>query len=136
MHLNSKYALLNLRVKYGSVVLLTILLFLLILFSSIYYQTYDSYKSTGTFKDNKISITIPSSDTAKITSSNFLKIRNKKYQFSILSVSESEYLFELNETYQTIEIQIDKYFYDNEILSITFYRNRQRIIEKLFYLLK
>ena len=54
--MNDKYAFLNLKVKYSYIVFVCTLLFLLILLSSIHYQTYDSYKSTGTYKNNKISI--------------------------------------------------------------------------------
>ena len=134
--MNNKYALLNIKVKYGYIVFAFLLLFLLILLSSIYYKTYDSYRTTGTYNNKILSITIPSDDVAKIISSDFLEIKNKKYKFSILSVSEAEYLFELDNVYQTLEIQLSSSFYDNEILDVTFYRNRQRIIKKILKLLK
>ena len=132
----NKYALLNLKPKYSSFIILSVLLFLLILISSIYFKTYDSYQVTGIVKDNQIYITVLSSDTKNINNSEFLKIANEQFEFSIESVSELEYDITINAYYQTIILFASKKFINNEVIEITFYQNKQRIIEKIFNLLK
>ncbi len=134
--LENKYALLNLKPKYSFVIVFSILLFLLIIFFSIYYKTYDSFKVTGTYLNNQISITLLSSDTKNIIESDYLKIKNQKYKFSIQSISQAEYEVITNTSYQKVALSTSGSFFDNEILEITFYKNKQRIISKIFNLLK
>ena len=133
---DNKYVLLNQKPKYNSLIIFSLLLFLLIIFSSIYYKTYDSFKVTGIYVNKEISITLNSSDVKKIIESEFIKINARKYKVSILSVSQPDYDWTSNVSYQTIILTTSEKFYNNEILEITFYRNKQRIIRKVFNLLK
>jgi len=133
---NNKYALLNFKQKYSLWLIISLLLFGLICFLTIYLKTYDSFKCSGLYLNKKISITVPSSETKNIIKSDYLKVDNKKYNFSIESVSEMEYDWVTNNSYQNIILTTSKSYIENEVLDITFYKNKQRIITKLFNLLR
>lgn len=132
----NKYALLNLKLKYSWIIVISVLLFLLLIFSSIYYKTYDSYKVSGLVNDNNINITVLVKKIGNIIESDYLEINNKKYKFSVESISPVEYDMASNNFYQNITLSTSGNFLDNEVLELTFYKNKQRIITKVINLLK
>jgi len=86
----NKYALLNLKVKYKFIIIFSILLFLIIIFSFIFYKAYDSFKVSGIYLNNEINVTVLESDVKKLLDSKYLEVNGVKYKFSILSVSRLE----------------------------------------------
>ncbi|MBQ6686974.1 MAG: hypothetical protein IJN03_00435 [Bacilli bacterium] len=134
--LNNKYALLNLKLKYSGLIIISLILFLLLIFSSIYYKTYDSFKVSGIIHNTKIVITVFPNDINDIVKSDFFKVNKEKYKFSVESISEVEYDVNSNSFYQKVTLSTSGNFLDNEIVDLTFYKNKQRIINKVINLLK
>lgn len=134
--MNSKYSLLKIKPRYNTIIILSILLFLLIIVFSVCYQTYDSFKITGIYQNSHITITLLAKDTKNIVNSDFLKIKDQKCKFSIESISEPEYEILSDNSYQTIILNVSNVYINNEILELSFYKNKQRIIFKFFNLLK
>ena len=125
--------LLNIKYKNVSfmIVILTISIIALIL--SCFLSTYDKYTVSGIWENNSIAINLPINNSDAVINGKFIKIDNKNYSYNIKSISKlQEYNF-IN--YQTYMINISQDFIDNQVLNITFYYNKQRIIQKIIKLI-
>ena len=133
---NNKYALLNLKPKYNWFIYISILIFLILVGLSIIIKTYDTFKVQGIYLEEKIILRVSPEETKKILDSDYMCVDNKKNKFSVLSVSEIEIDEYTYTNYQTIILSTSNNYIDNLSLDITFYKNKQRIIVKLFNFLK
>lgn len=134
---DNKYSLLNIKVKNNYILMSLFILIVLLIALAYYVKTYDTYKYMGVSFDKKIIINVNSENLDAIISSEYIRVNdNKQARFSILSVSEIQYDETTNRNYQEIIISTSDNYIDNLMLEVTFYNNKQRIITKLFNLLK
>ena len=94
-------------------------------------KIYSSKQYYGIYNDGYISINIDITNSDTIKKSNYIKINNNKYSYSISDIS-SLMADEINNiNYQNYKIYINESFKENEIVKIDFFYNKQRIIKKL-----
>lgn len=131
----NKYVLLNEKVKYKWMLYILILGCIMLFLLTILIKTYDSYKTVGRVVKNQIILNLNVEDINNIITSDFIKINDKKLNFSIESISNASYNDYLNESYQTVILSTSDTIIDNLNLDIIFYKNKQRIIKKIVNLL-
>ena len=126
--MNSYYYLLN--IKYKNYLLSSIFIISLgiLLVLSIKYETYDKETIIGIVSDNNILINVTNNSDA-VQKSSFIKIEGKEYKYSIVNISELMVSGGVN--YQIYTINVKEKFKNNEVVKITFYYNKQKIIRKI-----
>lgn len=132
----NKYALLNIKIKYTWFLIVSLILSLTLIIVAYFTKCYDAYNGVGVFKNHEIALNINVEDINKVLESDFIKINNKRYKFSVLSISDIQYNELAMTNYQTITIEVKEKYIENMYLEITFYSNKQRIITKIYNLLR
>jgi len=132
----NKYALLNIKIKYTWFLIVSLILSLTLIIVAYLTKCYDAYNGVGVFKNHEIALNINVEDINKVLESDFIKINNKRYKFSVLSISDIQYNELAMTNYQTITIEVKEKYIENMYLEITFYSNKQRIITKIYNLLR
>lgn len=119
------------NIKYKNklfIIVFSIILGIILIFSCIAkcYSSYVTYaKESG--KLLEISLPLENSDVVK---GNKIKINNDIYDYKVIEISP---LYEQNYVnYQNYKIKVNKSFKENEVLNVTFYFKKQRIIQKIF----
>ena len=121
--------LLNIKYKNFMLIIIVLAISITIFILSCLLFTYDRYTIYGIWNDNSIIIDVPINNSDAVVKGMFIKIDDKDYSYNIKSISKLQEYNNLN--YQTYQINIPKSFKDNQVLNITFYYNRQRIIKKI-----
>ena len=110
------------------IIVLLIIVYILLILSIILYS-YDSYIYYGKYMDEYLYVSVPITNSDAVRNGILLQIDNKKYSFSIKEISD---IYEINNlNYQDYKLQIKERYQDNEVLKITFYTNKERIIKKI-----
>lgn len=104
-----------------------ILIVLLYFANSMY--TYDNLIVSGIYSEEIISINVLSDYSSIITRGEYIKIDDEKYEYQVLSVSEI--ISDGINYYQTIEIEVPKNYFDNEVLEINIFYDHEKIIKKI-----
>lgn len=119
-----------LRIEYKTSILSLVIsgLFFIILCLSFFLQTYTSYYVRGIYQDYLI-IEVPIENSDAVNKGEYLVIDDKIYSYKIAKTSELKNSNYIN--YQEYYINIDQIFRENEIVEITFYYNKQRMIQKI-----
>lgn len=116
--------------------ILTFLVIVIMIISSIIslqIKTYSSYKTYGIYLDNHLYVDIPLDNSDVVTKGNYIKIDNHKYDLNIEEISDLQVNGVIN--YQTYSLNIAKKFKDNEVVEVTFYYNKQRIMQKIIHII-
>ena len=126
--MNNYNSILSIKYKTSilSIIISSILIISLIL--SFFLQTYTSYNVNGIYRDCLI-VSVPIENSDAVQKGEYLTIDGINYSYKIIKISElmvSDYI-----NYQEYYIRIDKNFRQNEVINITFYYNKQRIIKKI-----
>ena len=123
--------LLNMKIKYH---LLFVILTIILICSFGYIinlKIFDTYNCKGIYNEDFIYINVPITYSDTLTKGNYLKINKEKYLYEIAEISEIEVDPTNLINYQTFKIKIEKEFINNELIDITIYSNKEKIIEKL-----
>ena len=125
----SFYYLLNLKYNkfYIMYIILFIALILLIVASNI--EVFDEYNTYGISLDNNLLIDVPINNSDSVNKGNYLMINNLKYNYKIINISQVQISNMIN--YQTFELKIDKKFKNNELVKVTFYYKKEKMIKKI-----
>jgi len=125
---NNYVALLSIKYKTSILSLIICIIFLITLGLSIFLQTYTSYSVRGIYQDYLI-VSVPISNSDAVNNGNYLMIDKQRYYYKVKKISELKNLNYIN--YQDYYIEINKTFKENEVVEITFYYKKQRIIQKI-----
>lgn len=123
--------LLNIRIKYGLAYIVISLLFISWTIVILNKEYYDSYQTFGIVDNSIIYINIPLDYSDTLKNGEYLKINNKEYDYQILEISNIEVDSVNYINYQTYAIEIDEELLNNEVLTITFYYNKEKNYQKL-----
>ncbi len=100
----------------------------LVIVLSIKCSVYSFKEFSGIYKNNLLEITYQIEDKY-LFENGYIKINNEKYNFGVLEYSE---IFVLGEIYyQTVYLEIEEEFNNNQLLDITLFYNKERIIIKI-----
>ncbi|MBE6155152.1 MAG: hypothetical protein E7164_00135 [Firmicutes bacterium] len=108
------------------IVILIILLLVFVLMFVIY--TYSSYHTMGIYNDGLI-VSVPLKNSDVVIKGNYLMIENRNYEYEVLEISDIQAENYIN--YQDLRININEKFKENQVVEITFYYNKQRLIKKI-----
>jgi len=125
----SYYYLLNMKYSKNYILYTFLLLLLVLAIVSFNISIYDEYNTVGIANDKGISLDIPLTNSDAINKGKYLKISHQKYHYKIESISGIEVINYTN--YQNYQIRIDESFKENEVLKITFYYHKQKMIKKI-----
>ena len=122
--------LLNIRYKNNiNIIIFSIFLFICFILACALF-TYDRYTTYGVVKNNIIAINSSANNSDAVIKGDYLLINNKKYIYKILTISDLQEEDYVNYQIFNIDIQANN-FLENQVLTITFYYNKQRIIQKI-----
>ena len=125
-------SLLNLHYKNHLSVFILPIILIILLFLAYNIETYDSISLNYIYNEGYYSVTIPIQDSDNVINSNYIVINNKKYTFIVDSI-----LYDYKESYQTILIKVlnkDNQI-NNQVGTIVFNYNKEKIIKKIIHLL-
>jgi len=132
MQLSYDY-LLNIKYKRFGLIFIIILLLIILLILGFNIKTYNTYQIYGVYQNNYLAVNVPIIDSDAVLNGLYLKVNNDKYDYKIDRISSLEYYDNVN--YQTYYLNLTNNYQENEILKITFYYKKQRIIRKIFELI-
>lgn len=113
----------------GFIILILILIFLQ------NYEVYDIYNTYGYYDKGGIKFNIPFINSDIINNMEYLKINNENYEYQNISISEILLDQATLTNYQEVSIEGAKSFIDNQVLKVTIYHNKEKIIKKIQKLL-
>ncbi len=106
-----------------------IIIFISSMVISFRLKAYSSFKTYGVFIDNHLYVDIPIDNSDAVNKGTYLKIDDYKYDFKIEEISDLQVEGSIN--YQTYSLKIMKEYQNNQVVEITFYYDKQRIIRKI-----
>ena len=120
-----------LNIKYRQFILISIVVILLVICFILGFslESYDKYMTYAVYNENNLQISVPINKTNNVINSEYILIDKQKYSFSINYISNIEVENMVN--YQNIYLNNGEKYLDNQVLKITFYYNKQRIIKKI-----
>ena len=120
-----------LNIKYRQFILISIVVILLVICFILGFslESYDKYMTYAVYNENNLQISVPINKTNNVINSDYILIDKQKYSFSINYISNIEVENMVN--YQNIYLNNGEKYLDNQVLKITFYYNKQRIIKKI-----
>ena len=121
-----------LSLKSRNKIIIYMLLILLIFFLIFIHirETYDTLNIYGIYDQDLIVLEVPLDNSDKIINSSYIIVNKEKYDFSLKSISEIKEKNFVN--YQTYYLDVDNSFQNNQVLLITFYYNKQKIVQKIY----
>lgn len=119
-----------LKIKYKNSILLFVIsiLVILIVLLSFLIKTYTSYSLLAIY-DEYLVVSVPIENSDAVNKGEYLTIDNQKYSYEIKHVSKWQVKDFIN--YQDYYLKINKSFNKNEVIKVTFFYEKQRIIEKI-----
>ncbi len=133
LDVNDNYiSLLNLYYKNHLSIFILPIILLILLFLTYNIEIYDTKSMNYIYNDGYYSITIPIQDSDNVINSNYVVIDNKKYDFVIDSI-----LYDYQDAYQTLLIKVlnKEGQINNQVGTIIFNFNKEKIIKKIIHLL-
>lgn len=109
------------------------LIILLIIIASFFIKGFDTYKAYGVSDGQNIYIDIPIRYSKAVKNNSYIEIEGKKDNLSVLDISQLQEADLIN--YQTYHIKSKRSYDVNEVVEVTFYYNKQRIIKKIIKLI-
>lgn len=127
--MNNYYELLNIKYKNHIIIYLILIIIFILLIVSLNIDSYDEYKTYGVYKNKTLIVSIPVINSDNLLTGKYLQINNKKYNYEINKISDLYVENYIN--YEDFEINIEKSFLENEVVEITFYSNKEKMIKKI-----
>ncbi|MBQ6840622.1 MAG: hypothetical protein IJO63_00700 [Bacilli bacterium] len=91
-------------------------------------ETYNVYQTFSIYHDNLI-VSVPIKNSDAVINGEYLTIKNQAYKYRVREISDIKY--ENFQNYQDYIIDVDKKLQNNEVVEITFYYNKQKMIQKI-----
>lgn len=126
--MNNYLQLLSIKYKHFFLSFIISIIIIITLILSFFIKTYSSYRIKGVYQDDLI-VSVPLENSDAVNKGEYLTINQQRYSYNIKSISEIQVLNYIN--YQDYIISVDKIFKKNEVIEITFYYKKQRIIQKI-----
>ena len=127
--MNNYYYLLNIKYRSFFLIFIVIIFTIILLIISIKKDCYDEVSLYGVVNDNNILVNVLTNNSDAVQKASFIKIDNKMYNFNIINISDIKVLDNVN--YQIYTINVKEKYINNEVVKITFYSNKQKIIRKI-----
>ncbi len=122
---------LNIHVKYPFKLLIVGALLTFLIIIGVQFSIYDVYTIVGVSTGDAILLNVPLEYSDTLNHGEYLKIGDNTYSFLILSIGELEFDWDQQVNYQTYSIKVDAKFLENEVIKMTVYYDKEKIIEKI-----
>ena len=123
-------SLINIKYKEYLTTILLPIIFILLLVLSLILESSDKLKVKYVYNNNLFTITVPIENSDNIIAADYLLLDNKKYKFNINNIEN-----DLINNYQIIDVEIQTTKIDNQVGTIIFSFNKEKIIKKVIKLL-
>ncbi len=123
-------SLININYKEYLTILLVPIIFILLLVLSLTLERSDKLKVKYVYSNNLFTITVPIENSDNIIAADYLLLDNKKYKFNINNIEN-----DLINNYQIIDVEIQTTKIDNQVGTIIFSFNKEKILKKVIKLL-
>lgn len=127
---SSYYFLQNIKYKNNLFLIIFLGIFIILINLSLFLETYSYFNTYGIYENGFIKVNILLENSDNITLSDKMKIKNEEYSFKINSISNL--LSENYQNYQIYTLKTNINLKENEVVKITFYYNKEKIIKKIF----
>ena len=120
-----------LNIKYQQFILISTVVIILIvcLILALCLESYDRYTTYAVYKDNNLQVNVPINEIDNVLKSEYIMSDKQAYSFSINYISDLEIENMVN--YQYIYLNNGVKYLDNQVIEITFYYDKQRLIKKI-----
>jgi len=123
-------SLINIKYKEYLTTILLPIVFILLLVLSLILESSDKLKVRYIYNNNLFTITVPIENSDNIIAADYLLLDNRQYKFKINNIEN-----DLINNYQIIDIEIETTKIDNQVGTIIFSFNKEKIIKKVIKLL-
>ena len=123
-------SLINIKYKEYLTTILLPIIFILLLVLSLILESSDKLKVKYVYNNNLFTITVPIENSDNIIAADYLLLDNRQYKFKINNIENN-----LINNYQIIDIEIETTKIDNQVGTIIFSFNKEKIIKKVIKLL-
>ena len=127
---SSYYFLQNIKYKNNLFLIIFLGIFIILINLSFFLEIYSYFNTYGIYENGFIKVNILLENSDNITLSDKMKIKNEEYSFKINSISNL--LSENYQNYQIYTLKTNINLKENEVVKITFYYNKEKIIKKIF----
>lgn len=103
--------------------------FMIIVLLMLLIDVYDKYDVLGIYDGKDVVLKINKDNSDDIKNSKYLKINNKKVNYQIENISNLKVENYIN--YYEVKISTNLKFQENEVVEMTFYNNKEKIIKKI-----
>lgn len=121
--------LLSLQNKKHSLIIICAIFINIIFVLLITIGVYDSYDTLGVYDGNHLLLKIQQDNSDNIINGDFIKINNKELNYQVKGISELKVENYIN--YYEILIDVNENFEKNEVIKITFYNNKEKLMKKI-----
>lgn len=118
---------------------IVLVLFIILTLLSIYIcheSLYDRLDLTAISDGENLIVAVPVAYSDTLKTGDTVVISNQNYHYTITSISDIEANLMQQINYQNFTIKINNQYPQNQILKITFYYNKEKIIKKVIKLVK
>lgn len=125
-----------LYIKYDKSILIQVIIGLIfvILILTFHFEIYDVKTYTGIYQnDHYFAINLSIYDSDTISSGEFIKINDQKYEYEIIKYEDI--LYNGINYYQTVNIKVTNDFINNEVATIKIYSDKEKVIQKILKLI-
>lgn len=122
-------SLLNIKYKQYITVLLLPIIFIILLVLSLTITSSDKIKVNYIYNNNLYTITVPIENSDNVINADYLLLNNTKYSFNVHSIEN-----DIVNNIQIMEIEVNSKKIDNQVGTIIFSFNQEKIIKKIIKL--
>lgn len=127
----SYHDLLNIRYKLFFKILLIVIIMLLFFIKISFKEVYDVYNCYGYIINKNLMVNIPIDNPDTINKLEYIKVNDVKYDKNIINISPILLDQASLTNYQEITMDIAKNYAENQVLKVTFYYNKEKVLKKI-----
>lgn len=123
------YYLQNIKYKNNLFLIIFLGIFIIFIILSFFLESYSNFNTYGIYENGFIKVNILVENSDKLILNNKMEINNNEYSYKIDNISNL-----LNDNYQNYQVYTLKTninLKENEVVQITFYYNKEKIIKKI-----
>lgn len=125
------FDILIIKPKYKVKFIIMIIILIVILLFLFNFQVSNTLKLKGIINNNEIILNLPVKYSDTLIDGKFIKINNTKYLYKITNISPIKIDEQNMINYQTIHLKINEKLYQNQIIDITMFFQKEKLINKI-----
>ena len=105
------------------------ILFIITIILANLIRCYDIYDTYAIYNDGYLEVNVNIENSDALENTSYFEYQNRRYYYQVEEISSINII--KNENYQTYKLSIKENFKQNKIIKITFFYNREKILDKI-----